>query len=48
MSGLMTDVLEGSVPVHVANTVCNAGGKVLKAVDMSYKYGSRLRPSLSL
>lgn len=38
MSALMTDVLEGSVTPNVANTVCNAGARLLKVVEMQLKY----------
>jgi len=40
MSGLMSDLIEGKVPPQVGNAVCNAGGKLLKIVEMRYKYGS--------
>lgn len=40
MSALMGDVLEGDVPPREANAVCNAGGKLLKAVEMQYRYGT--------
>jgi hypothetical protein len=40
MSALMCDVIEGRVPPDIANAACNAGGKLLKVVEMQYKYGS--------
>lgn len=40
MSALLTDVLEGKITPNVANAACNAGGKLLKVVEMQYKYGS--------
>lgn len=40
MSSLMSDVLTGKVGPSSANAVCNAGGKLLKVVEMQYKYGS--------
>lgn len=40
MSGLMSDVIEGRITPGVANAACNAGGKLLKVVEMQYKYGS--------
>lgn len=41
MSALMTDILEGSVSPEIGNAVCNAGGKMLKVVEMEYKYGTK-------
>lgn len=41
MSALMSDVIAGSVTPQVANSVCNAGGKLLKVVEMSHKWGRR-------
>lgn len=40
MSGLMADIIEGKVPPQVGNAACNAGGKLLKIVEMQYKYGA--------
>jgi hypothetical protein len=40
MSALMSDVIEGSLTPIVANATVNAGGKLLKVVEMQYKYGS--------
>lgn len=42
MSALMSDLIEGRVTPQVGNAVCNAGGRLLKAVEMQQKYG---RPS---
>lgn len=39
MSALMTDLLNGAVTPGIGNAVCNAGGKLLKVVEMSHKYG---------
>ena len=39
---LMADVIEGKVPPIVANAACNAGGKVLKVVEMEHKYGKEI------
>jgi hypothetical protein len=38
MSSLMSDLIEGKVPPPVGNAVCNAGGKLLKVVEMEFKY----------
>jgi hypothetical protein len=40
MSALMSDLIEGNVAPQVGNAACNAGGKMLKAVEMQYKYGT--------
>ena len=42
MSALMSDVLDGSVSPVVANAAVNAGGKLLKVVQMqiAYQYGT--------
>jgi hypothetical protein len=42
MSALMTDLAEGTVTPNVANAICNAGGKLLKVVDMQQKYGTAI------
>jgi hypothetical protein len=39
MSGLMSDLIEGKVSPQVGNATCNAGGKLLKVVELQYKYG---------
>lgn len=39
MSALMSDVLEGNVTPGVCNAAVNAGGKLLKVVEMSQRYG---------
>lgn len=39
MSSLMTDLLEESITPNISNAVVNAGGKLLKVVEMQYKYG---------
>lgn len=40
MSALMTDIISGRVSPQVGNAVCNAGGKLLKIVEMQYRYGT--------
>lgn len=40
MSALMCDVIDGSISPNVANATVNAGGKLLKVVEMQYRYGS--------
>lgn len=39
MSAIMTDLLNGSVTPGIANATCNAGGKLLKMVELNMKYG---------
>ena len=39
MSALMTDLLNGSVTPGIGNATCNAGGKLLKMVELNQKYG---------
>lgn len=41
MSGLMSDVVLGSISPVVSNAAVNAGGKLLKAHEMEKKYASR-------
>lgn len=40
MSALMSDLIAGRVNAQVGNAACNAGGKMLKMVDLEYKYGT--------
>ena len=40
MSTLMTDLISGAVTPQIGNAVCNAGGKLLKVVEMQHKYGT--------
>lgn len=51
MSALMSDVIEGRISTDVANAACNAGGKLLKVVEMQYRYGAKAqepRPAFRL
>lgn len=41
MSALMSDVLANRIPADTANAACNAGGKLLKVVEMQYRHGAR-------
>ena len=41
MSALMSDVIEGRISPVVSNAAVNAGGKLLKMVEMEYHYGPR-------
>lgn len=40
MSALMTDLIEGRVSPGIGNAACNAGGKLLKVVELQHKYGA--------
>lgn len=40
MSALMSDLISGTITPNVGNAVCNAGGKLLKVVEMQHKYGT--------
>lgn len=48
MSALMSDVIDGSITPVVSNAAVNAGGKLLKVVEMKYKYGSATTESKPL
>lgn len=41
MSAIMSDVVEGAISPQVANAVVNAGGKLLKVVEMRLQHGKR-------
>ena len=41
MSALMSDLIDGRVTPSIGNATCNAGGKLLKIVEMQYKYGTQ-------
>jgi hypothetical protein len=39
MSAIMSDLIEGRIPASVGNATCNAGGKLLKVVELQMRYG---------
>ena len=41
-SCLMTDLAEKNVVPNVANAMCNAGGKLLKMVELEIRYGQHV------
>ncbi len=43
MSAMMTDLVEQRISPGIGNAACNAGGKLLKVVEMQYKYGTSSR-----
>src|SRR5690349_19062646 len=40
MSNVMSDLIEGRITPSVGNAVCNAGGKLLRIVELQMKYGT--------
>lgn len=40
MSALMSDLIEGTVAPPVGHAACNAGGKLLKVVELQMRYGA--------
>jgi hypothetical protein len=36
----MSDLIDGRIAPNVGNATCNAGGKLLKVVELQYKYGT--------
>ena len=45
MSALMSDVISGAVSPGVGNAACNAGGKLLKVVELQMRYGKSIMPN---
>lgn len=45
MSALMSDIIASRVTPQVGNAVCNAGGKLLKVVELQLRYGSAREPN---
>lgn len=41
MSGLMSDLIDGRITPSVGNATCNAGGKLLKVIELQHKYGTK-------
>ena len=41
MSAMISDIIEGKLNPQTANAAINAGGKLLKIVEMEYKYGGQ-------
>jgi hypothetical protein len=41
MSAMMSDLAVGRLTPQVGNAMCNAGGKLLKVVEMQQKYGTK-------
>jgi hypothetical protein len=43
MSSLISDLITGDITPQVGNAAVNAGGKLLKVVEMQYKYGKQVK-----
>jgi hypothetical protein len=41
MSAMMGDLISGRLSPGVGNAACNAGGKLLKVVELQMKYGTQ-------
>ena len=41
MSAVISDLIDGSLTPAIGNATCNAGGKLLKIVELKYKYGTQ-------
>lgn len=41
MSALITDLVSGATTPQIGNAICNAGGKLLKVVELEQRYGSK-------
>lgn len=48
MSALMSDLITGCITPEISNATVNAGGKLLKIVEMQLKYGKPNSPPLKL
>jgi hypothetical protein len=42
MSALMSDLIDGRITANVGNAAVNAGGKLLKIVELQLKYGKKV------
>jgi hypothetical protein len=42
MAAIMNDLANGRITSHVANAMCNAGGKMLKCAEMQAKQGRKV------
>lgn len=48
MSALMSDITSSRIEPRVAAAACNAGGKLLKVIEMEHKYGRGKRDGAPL
>lgn len=44
MSALISDIAEQRIPAREANAICNAGGRLLKIVELQLKFGGKVPP----
>lgn len=42
MSALLSDTIAGRVTPQVSNAACNISGKLLKVVELQFKYGKKV------
>lgn len=42
MSALMSDLVDGRINANVGNAAVNAGGKLLKMVELQMRYGKKV------
>lgn len=42
MSAMMSDLATSRLAPQVSNAMCNAAGKLLKVIEMEYKYGKQV------
>ena len=42
MSAIMSDLIEGNITPAVGNATSNAGGKLIKVVELQLKYGTKM------
>lgn len=47
MSALMSDLIDGRVTAEIGNATCNAGGKLLKVVEMQQKFSQTKQLALT-
>lgn len=42
MSALLSDTIAGRIDPRVSNAACNISGKLLKCVELQFKYGRKV------
>lgn len=43
MSALLTDTISGRIDPRVSNAACNISGKLLRIVELQYRYGTQVK-----
>lgn len=41
MNALMGDIVSGRIDARTANAACNAGGKLLRVIELEYRFGRK-------